>query len=688
MMPVNYFRKTGVLMSNTYANHRIEKADLDFDGVNGTFFNGAAYLFYHKRSTTQGDRIVYSRVILKNEKGKESLETYDANTVMHNKKNYNVNGHSEISNIASVVHQGALYVFWTEDGHLWHKKTADGQTWTTAERIGFAFNRRTQFAAVSLGGRLYLIGGRHVDNKDTLVVVFLDNDGKTWRSENHLNWKNIRNVCACAYHDANGSLSIMIGIVTTNANLWTAVYRCSIDSNIEGSGLREVSSQRHNEYDGLVDFLALETGTVQDGIQDPAIQLFINGWHRPHVWAGYKNNQKKEYNIRTGVWGPKMTRSHGHTKYPTWKYMGALQYFAPFGDKGEMQQEIWLYMCYNDDSIVQQGRSQLVLCRYKSDKMKYVKTEDGTVSKEFRALIGIVEGAPPYVRNGSESGNYGSTFYYGRTETSQVAISTQFKFSAYVKAGGSLPVGVEATLKFTTEHSYKATQASEVTTLFDKSIVPVPGENAVTYIYLAPHVFKTTYEMYDWKGERPFGIQSCLFYAKKASVDFDMHDILQTYVNNPNTHNYETFLLRSGDLAPYCDTERSLSLDVTWVPGETSVFFQKKTSAVEIESSKVSAEFAEGIKNIFDIGGNLSYEYEFSHRSDVSEKVGVKLNFPFPRPDHPEDVKKYVLRMHLLVPGENQTKPCYWIPEGKEEQRPWCVAWSVEEVVKQGKKTT
>ncbi|GGG06532.1 hypothetical protein GCM10010912_58930 [Paenibacillus albidus] len=670
-------------MSNTYTNHRIKEAQPDFEGVNGTYFNASAYFFYHKRSSTVGDRILYTRIHLKIDQGKETLETLKANVEIHNNKNYNVNGHSEISNLASVVHQGVLYLFWTENGDLWYKKTANGENWTKEEKLHHAFERRSQFAALSLNGRIYLIGGRHIDSEHRLVTLYMDNEG-IWHSEVDNGWKNIKNISASAYHDSTGKLSLMIGVVTTHANLWTACYQCEVNSKGEGSGLRQIISHHHQEYDGLVDFIALETGTVQQGIHDSAVQLFINGWHRPHIWAGYKNNQMKEYNIRTGTWGPKITRSHGHTKYPTWKYMGALQYFVPNGDNGEMQQEIWLYMNYNDDSVLKPGSSNLVFCRYKSSQFKLIATEDATVSEDFRALIGVVEGAPPYVRNGSESDSFGSSFFYGRSQTEQMSISTQFNMGAYVQAGSSLPVVADVTLKFSTEHAEAFNQITEITTSFDKSIVPVPGENAVTYIYLAPHVVKRTYELYDWNGTHPLGIKSYLFHATSADVDFDVHNILHTYEKHPNTHDYKSFEHRFPSLPSYVDHKRSLSLDISWVPGEITVFFHRKTAAVEIERSKVSAEITQGVPNIFNIGGNASYEYEISHYSDVSEKVGAKLDFPFPRNDHPEDVKKMVVRMFVFVPDENQLQHCYWIPKGQQNQRPWCVAWSVQGVKHQG----
>ncbi|MEK3787132.1 hypothetical protein [Paenibacillus sp. FSL K6-1230] len=672
-------------MSNTYTNLRIPEASLQFEGVNGTYFHGSAFFFYHKRSTSNNrDQILYTRVRLKQLKDKEVMECLAANQMVYEKLGYNVNGHQEIANLASVVHQGILHVFWTENGQLSYVTTSDGETWSKPERIPYSFNRRTQFSALSLQGRLYLLGAQHVDSEHRLGIVYQDQSG-AWHQEVNTHWKNVKQVCACAYAHSDGNLHLMMGVVTIYSNIWTASFRCELDTHgSTGSGLRETESRHHEEYDGRADFLALESGTIEGGIQDPSVQLFINGWHRPHSWAGYKNNQMKTFNIRTGEWSPAYTRTHGHTKYPTWVYMGALQYFVPIGTKGEMRQEIWLYMNYNDENFVNQGGSNLVMCRYKSDVMRQVGQAEEKAGDEFRALIGVVEGAPPYVTNGHSGKESGSTFFYGRSTTEQIAISTRFRMGSYVQAGGSLPVGAEFSLKFAAEHAEHSSEISELTRHIDKTIVPIPGESSVTYVYLTPHIVRTTYELYDWKMERSLGVLSHVFHASATDVDFDVLPILKSYDERLDSHDYRTFLHRFTDIPHYADVKRSLALDVSWVPGETSAFFEKKTSTVHITSSTVSGEFTSGYSGILSMGGNTSFEYELSHSSEVAEKVGVKLDYPYPRADHPEDVRKLILRMLMLVPDPDQIESCYWIPKDKQEQRPWCVAWSVLGVKLQG----
>lgn len=58
----------------------------------------------------------------------------------------------------------------------------------------------------------------------------------------------------------------------------------------------------------------------------------------------------------------------------------------------------------------------------------------------------------------------------------------------------------------------------------------------------------------------------------------------------------------------------------------------------------------------------------------------MKLDYPYPRAGHPGDVRKLILRMLMLVPDAEQIDSCYWIPKDKQNQRPWCVAWSIQEV--------
>ncbi|MGX4587752.1 hypothetical protein [Paenibacillus chitinolyticus] len=64
--------------------------------------------------------------------------------------------------------------------------------------------------------------------------------------------------------------------------------------------------------------------------------------------------------------------------------------------------------------------------------------------------------------------------------------------------------------------------------------------------------------------------------------------------------------------------------------------------------------------------------------------MGCTVRYPNPRPGETDDISEVKLLMYVFYPDKNKTDRCYWIPQETKNQYPWCVAWSVDELVRQG----
>lgn len=670
--------------ANKYREHYIDAAFVPPSGVTGTYFNGSAYLFYQMVGDTPQRFIRYTKVRVKED---ESLKVLASDQVLSS-QDYTLL--SENTSIAACVYANVMYVFWQDTNGTVHYQrklpSTEEQEWISRTEIsGFRVDPDTQLAAVSVGDRLYILGSLWQNNTHKLNIAYTE-DGNTWFVELSPNWINVKSVSACSYLDTNGDSHLLFGMASRNNNVWTGRYK--YEPNGRGSKLVLIDTKEHTELRGRCDFIALATGSTEGGANGNVVQMFINGKHGS-TWIGWQYNQKKEYRVEADQWEPSQVRTLGDTQYPTWYHMGAFQFFRS-RSQGELQQELWNVMVYNKTNL----NSYLYVARWKSDSLKLVKAEEQSVSDSLKALVGVVEGPPPYILNGDSFKRNVSSFQYGWSDTRQASIAMTFKYGFYFRWGGKMPLQADEKsplklpydCKLAFEQSQTATDSQELTIAVNKTIFPVAGKNQTTYLWLRPIVIRHTYDILDWSGEPINGGQTVIFSTSQVGLDFDVRDNLSQFPGSPNTHDFHSWYQRFTMLPSYADASEGqfLNMPVTWVEnGDTEFTFQRKVTSMNYRTTTVSVDAKAGLDGIFDLGGNLSFSYNVVHKTEFSEKIGFKLAYPISRPDHPEDIVKVVLRALVFNPDEGAIDKCYWIPKDKQSHRPWCVAWSVDEFMTQ-----
>lgn len=369
--------------------------------------------------------------------------------------------------IAACTHAGVMYVFFSNrGGQVARTWTIDGEKW--AEPVyfdNFTVYGDRQISAASIGQRMFVFGSHKQGGEDKAAVAWSD-DGQIWGSEIRGEWTNVGNVSVCAFVDAAGAPRLMYAMASKHWNVWGGIY--SYVACGPGSGLRVTDIVEHAEFHGSAEFVAVAAGSAKGGNTGQILQMIVNGWHGK-TWAGWKPQQKKEYGIASDTWYDAKTLGEGYTRYPLWAHFGAFTYVQAVSAT-ELRQEIWYVFNYYN------AQSSLYVARWESDEL--VRDDSSTlqlpVSREFRSLLGVVEGPPPYVLNGQPFRDSVARFQFGYTTSMQTSVSATIKIGVQLKIGGKSsdkPFPLLGSFQLGAELTGKTQTSTEVSQTFEKKLI-------------------------------------------------------------------------------------------------------------------------------------------------------------------------------------------------------------------------
>ena len=580
------------------------------------------------------------------------------------------------TNPAACVHQGILYVFWQENGMICYRQTADGKSWGKKKTTGSSQfdSGASQIAAVSTGDALIVFA----PYKQLLhVAKFIDG---TWIHEHRPEWTQVKGIAACTFLKDNEPdlVYIMYGMVTVHGNIWTGHYLWG-NGQIEGIKKQIKHPQLANSNS-----LAVVQGSTNGGTIGNVVQLFS---------SDSKARRKQEFTVSNSAWhAPEILSGEYISKYVTGN-LSAFQHFTNTGDD-ELKQSIWLLFTYNGWT----GESAYA-ATWTSDQLKLIKKHKpqdvDERNKELWCLLGVVEGPPPYVLNGQKFFEKVSDFTFKYSEKDETSTRIESSLGAYISFGGKgkdvgdFGAGGGISGELTALSECKST---ETVTL---GLVKYPDLNksCAIEIYLKPTVIRKDYEIQDYKGNS-LNIHVYAFSVSQWSPDYFQKDLAQWPPNPANseklvTSDITSWLSRMTSV-PSCADDHDgsyINRTVTWIESsEASFNFEKAQIEMNSDKYKVSFMMSAGAKDIFDIGVNCTGSITTSHQTTIGQSIGFTLRYPAPRNGEASDVRKVGLRVLLIKPREGQINKCYWIPENRKDQRPWCLCWSIDYYMTQSEK--
>lgn len=666
-------------------------------GITGICFNYRVYLFYQSSTFFSGCRISYKQVEPVEKDGKSMLEPINERPEFINHNGDIGSLGTGIPSLAGCERKGNLYLFWnstvagtikyvccTSDANgVLLNQPFPGESAVSTEQMttrtipNFPVSS-AKIAAVEIEDRLFVFA-----NHDNKLAIAYSDDGINWETEIAENWINVSNLAACCYSDNQGRSSLMFGMTSSNYNVWTGRY--DYEPTAPGSGLICRDTCEHTELRGQCDQVALAVGSLKEGSGGNLIQLFINGQHGA-TWSGWQRNKKKEFNISTNTWGELQQRREedSYSRLPSWCYMSAFTSYRKVSEQKnaaqkiwDVQQEIWNVMTYYQSHS--SNRGYFCVARWQSDLLQFVRIDRSTnFDLALCPLVGVVEGVPPYALNGETFSSTASSFSFGRETSKTASITTSFKVGAYCSVGAVVKE-VGPSLKIAAELMNEAEESSICTQSINTQIYPEPGNpSETTYFYLQPTIYRTQYALLDWQGK---SISDLYIYNV---IDFTLKVVQKNGLPDGSSRSpadLRTWYQRFRDLPAYVDQSRSKSLRLTWNSGtRVDTELSRINSLSQSSTTEVSAEVSLKGGEIFNMGGNLSFSYRATSTISDTEKISFALDYPPDRDDHPEDISYADIRMYLLYPNEQRINECYWIPTSQPKQRPWYIAWSVDEI--------
>lgn len=671
----------------------------------GTFFNDKAYLFY-----TNGNLL--DLICMETYIGDDKREKVRAVNSPNKKKGplgieyltkvaYGGDGVGGgwIPALAACVHEGVLYLFYADQrGTLYQMTSPDGTEWSSALILDERMRLRTdsRFAAVSAGTRLYLIGSG-ADSK--LMLNWTDNGGQTWERAEARELRpgkdgraeetaiaDVTHTAACSYRDPEGGVRIMVGYIQRSQDTKSVISRkketlktCLLhhEENVPPRKVNEPHAIAEGES---VSHFALAPGSIENGCTGSALQLFVSGKTAYDVKA-----RRFEYSVSTGVWSAPIIRDWGHMSTPNGHHVDAFPFFIS-EEEGHIRSEIWFTQTFDGSG----RKKHLGIGRYRSDRLTLTDTLTNWANDDHLTFLGVVESPPPHVLNGSELKDSICSFRFKWSKEEQAAVSAKYKFGASLNFGGKVPVvGLGGELKIAYERARSVTSEIKSIKEFSIELYPSSTKKTATHLYIRPNITRHTYKLGDWQNQ-DLGVQLHLFSVSDLSIEARKGKSLSTFPKRPDPNRIENYVQRFTDLPDYTDRQLSFSMPVNWSESmKIEENFIKISKTVTSVSNSVSVECKPAGKapgDVFSIGvgSSFMYTYEVNVSTQFSSQMGCTVRYPNPRTDEPDDISEVKLLMYVFYPDKNKTDRCYWIPEETKNQYPWCVAWSVDELVKQG----
>ncbi|WP_372008719.1 hypothetical protein NBRC13296_24915 [Paenibacillus chitinolyticus] len=671
----------------------------------GTFFNDKAYLFYTNGNLLDlicmetylaDDKQEKVRVVKSPDKKKGPLGIEYLTKVAYGGDG--VSG-GYIPALAACAHEGVLYLFYADQrGTLYQMTSPDGTEWSSALPLSERMRLRTdsRFAAVSAGTRLYLIGSG-ADSK--LALNWTDDGGQTWERTDareqrpskdgkaeEIGIADVTHTAACSYREPGGEVRIMVGYIQRSPDKKAVIPRKKealktwLLHHEENAPPRKVNEPHSVAEDENVSHFAIVPGSIENGCTGGVLQMFVSGKAEKNIKA-----RRYEYSVPSGRWSPPILRNWGHMSTPTGHHVDAFQFFKPT-DEGHIRSEIWFTQTFDGSGM----KKHLGIGRYRSDRLTLTDTLTNWANDDHLTFLGVVESPPPHVLNGSELNDSICSFRFKWSKEEQAAVSAKYKFGASLNFSGKVPVvGLGGEMKIAYERTRSVTSEMKSIKEFSIELYPSATKKTATHLYIRPNITRHTYKLADWQ-ENDLGVQLSLFSVSDLSIEARKGKSLSTFPKQPDPNRIENYVQRFTALPDYADKQLSFSMPVNWSESmKIEENFIKVSKTVTSVSNSVSVECEPAGKapgDIFSIGvgSSFMYTYEVNVSTQFSSQMGCTVRYPNPRPGETDDISEVKLLMYVFYPDKNKTDRCYWIPQETKNQFPWCVAWSVDELVRQG----
>jgi hypothetical protein len=624
----------------------------------GTYYNGCAWIFYASHNDLYPKQnIFYYKVKIVPDGtrfGKmEFVKDDEGNEIYHFPKTDNPK-----TGPCAVVYKGMLYLFWTDSDQNIKFSRTDGETWSDSYDIGVTAQGKNLAAAV-MNDKLYLLK----QNTGSGIKLMSSENGKTWSNAEIIYYNSddieTSSLGLTPFITSNGKSHLLIGI-----NRWGGLIetRCWDKNN----GLYNDATIPGAKANGI----SLVTGRVAVYSSDDRllpVQCYMRGTDGK-IWRAHFNPANKDQPWTT----PKKLGEMPSSK----SFRGVPSAFSNFNYMSEkhIEKQIWLAA----DRLVTSVPSDMEkigLNMILSEDLIRKETVTSTCLNDTAlwTLVGVVEGPPPFVLNGQELDPQQppSTFTYGTTTSTEAVNSTDWTISTNMSLKVPLLDGLltcGADLSAALSHGVSTTYSKTYNVA--KSIVA--GKYSLGYYFFeTPTITRYKYVSYTPQPFHEATGEYQYLYAVTGSSLFAVDFPLERF----NTSDITTYVGKDPDAGYPRIANKTFSWDRQ--SSEESTFYLDTSKSVTT-SGTIGIGVSVGVDEIFDVSANYEITLSSSHTTHFGQSITISIHNPEPRDGVATDVKSYKgVAYWLKAPNAN----AWWIPEKFKDQRPWCVTWSVNDIV-------
>jgi hypothetical protein len=446
------------------------------------------------------------------------------------------------------------------------------------------------------------------------------------------------------------------------------------------------------QYNNMV---SLSHGSINDPTQANVLQVFCQngGAFKPDL-------RRTTYNLETSARGEWFDSTIAGSPR-VFCFCDVVSAAVPLDvDKGHFRQHLVVLSWFSG------GGGELTIGSYPSDYFRCEHTSgtpidtgsDQTLQPGAWTVLGVVEGVPPFTRNGVVSKDQTAVVDYGESTSNKVTIKQGFETAITAKIGAgtekvfNVSAELSATFGVTNEMSKTLTRSVDISMANrDRNLDGSYGWLIVS----RPFLRGRRYSRLSYDQSRSFG-SFFVVSVEGVSVGIESYQLDQPLPGMaPRKPSAHLDYWRMTNFPDYRDVERHAINALTAELTGGTVKASLKLASVEKRTTKSTSKIKlEGSRNaaldlLFKVEGSaaLSFSYEGEVTSEFTQYITASLKLLDPGPRDGKTVVALSVTPYWLVAKEgarlDPSRKPFWLADEYVSRGviPWCLSWQVSRIV-------
>lgn len=611
------------------------------------------------------------------------------------------------NSMATCAYRGRIYMFYDSVRHddrwkfgILYKTTASpDEGWLPVSGKGHETGLVGRYTNWGLHGTVPgCIAAKELNDKIYVIYHYDDQihygtfDGATWKYMGKVSERKYHpNINVCLAHITETPAIIIGGFTHDDQRSMSPIALCADGRILDMRPFYLDWAQPNN-------MIGLAQGTIQGGVQDNVLQVFCNN-------SGSRNDLRRTtYGLESGARGEWVdTTIDGMPK--RFSFCDTVTVSVPQGaGEGHFRQFVVVLTFRESHGGGSHDPMKPVqtFASYPSDFFRCDHTSEvvytgsqSTVQPDAWTLLGVIEGVPPFTRNGVDSREKTASVEYGESVTRKVTITQGFETAV------SGTIGTNITKAFSVSVEQAATfGASNVMAKTIKQDVDITLSNEQRnaeggwggLVVSKPHLLGRRYSRYTHDQKYLLGT-FYLVRVEDVSITLEPYDLAKPLPGMLERKPSSDLKYWGGvTLPPHSEVElfrvRPATATLTGGIVRGSLWVGEATTRKIETSAKTTLKASlgnEALDKLFKLEGSASLSFKYTNEvtSEFSQKIVANLKLLDPGAGRPDTVTRLEIQPLWQIAKEgarlNPDQKPYWLPNDYIGRGaiPWCLSWRV-----------